>query len=218
MRWSGAHVALLAGLVSAGVACVARSPYTCLLGEECVEDGRQGQCEPTGFCAFPDDTCGSGFRYGALAGDDLANACSDARRVDDGAPDPADALYDARTFIDATLPIDAPPPPPDSPPPPPCSGVTLLGMPCDGPDTDLCADGVWICNPDNVSISCGDTSGPNPELCNNVDDDCNGAIDDGAAGASCLPVGDTCRAGQCYCGDRPGCFIGICYPGSKCGP
>ena len=34
-------------------------------------------CEPTGWCSFPDASCSAGSRYGAFAGDGLANTCVD---------------------------------------------------------------------------------------------------------------------------------------------
>jgi cysteine-rich repeat protein len=41
-----------------------------------MRNGVQGACESTGYCAYPDDSCPSGLRYGDLAGP-LANACTD---------------------------------------------------------------------------------------------------------------------------------------------
>lgn len=53
----------------------------------------------------------------------------------------------------------------------------LLGSACDGPDSDLCLEGVFSCN--GGALTCSDTTGNTTEVCNGIDDDCNGAVDDG---------------------------------------
>jgi hypothetical protein len=40
-----------------------------------VDADRGGVCQPTGFCSFPDPSCESGQRYGAHAGERLAERC-----------------------------------------------------------------------------------------------------------------------------------------------
>jgi hypothetical protein len=49
--------------------------FGCGGDEQCVEEGRAGACESTGFCSFPDPSCPSGRRYGVHAGDGLARSC-----------------------------------------------------------------------------------------------------------------------------------------------
>ena len=52
------------------------------------------------------------------------------------------------------------------------------GKPCDGPDADSCAAGLFVCTTDGEATFCeGDT--PADEVCNGKDDDCNGTVDDG---------------------------------------
>jgi MYXO-CTERM domain-containing protein len=62
-----------------------------------------------------------------------------------------------------------------------CGGVCTLPVylytPCDGPDADLCEEGVWLCTGRN-SMACVETTPVNVEVCNGRDDDCNGVIDD----------------------------------------
>jgi hypothetical protein len=52
----------------------------------------------------------------------------------------------------------------------------VKGSPCDGPDKDLCKEGIWICNGTHDGLECTDTTGDNVELCNGMDDDCDGVI------------------------------------------
>ncbi|MGB0590834.1 MAG: putative metal-binding motif-containing protein [Myxococcota bacterium] len=61
-----------------------------------------------------------------------------------------------------------------------CDGATdedfaELGQPCDGADVDLCEDGLWTC--DGAGVSCQE-AGDLVELCNALDDDCDGATDE----------------------------------------
>ena len=67
-----------------------------------------------------------------------------------------------------------------------------VGAPCDGPDTDLCKEGTIACAANGTAF-CTDATGDNVELCNGLDDDCNGVVDDG------FPVGETCTIGVGAC-------------------
>jgi hypothetical protein len=101
-----------------------------------------------------------------------------------------------------------------------------LGTPCDGGDGDLCIEGVTVCSGDGLGTTCSDSTGTTVETCNNLDDDCNTTVDDGA-GAACGPLGDTCTSGACRCGDGPTCSVTVadncsggvcrCGGGSACG-
>ena len=51
-----------------------------------------------------------------------------------------------------------------------------LGAACDGPDLDLCLEGVFSCS--GGSLVCSDNTGDNFEACNGVDDDCDGSVDE----------------------------------------
>ncbi|MBK9037264.1 MAG: hypothetical protein IPL61_39485 [Myxococcales bacterium] len=53
-----------------------------------------------------------------------------------------------------------------------------LGTACDGTDGDACLEGVVECDPSTGGARCTDTTGTIVELCNNVDDDCDIAIDE----------------------------------------
>lgn len=56
-------------------------------------------------------------------------------------------------------------------------GDPLVGAACDGADTDLCAEGTWSCA--GGQLACSDITGGQVEACDGVDNDCDGAIDDG---------------------------------------
>ena len=55
------------------------------------------------------------------------------------------------------------------------SGESWYGASCDGPDSDLCEEGAYQCT--SGIQSCSDTTGDNIEVCNGIDDDCDGVLD-----------------------------------------
>jgi hypothetical protein len=52
-----------------------RTAFDCHGDETCFDGTRAGSCEATGWCAFPDDSCPSGRRYGVYAGGGLGQTC-----------------------------------------------------------------------------------------------------------------------------------------------
>ena len=59
------------------------------------------------------------------------------------------------------------------------SAEPSLGQPCDGPDSDSCANGIRACT--NGQLACNEGPAVDvAELCNNRDDDCNPMTPDGA--------------------------------------
>jgi hypothetical protein len=53
------------------------------------------------------------------------------------------------------------------------------GTPCDGPDSDWCANGTWTCDPGGYVTWCVNETVVNvAEVCNGVDDDCDGQTDE----------------------------------------
>ena len=73
------------------------------------------------------------------------------------------------------------------------------GASCDGQDADLCREGQIVCQ--NGALVCNDNTGPNLETCNNLDDDCNGQVDEGdpGGGGSCGSTIGVCRPGTLHC-------------------
>ncbi len=98
-----------------------------------------------------------------------------------------------------------------------CDGNTdetwSVGQACDGPDDDLCKNGVMVCNPDGKNASCSSETGSFVETCgDSVDNDCDGATDEeGSSG--CKPYwfsgdGDLFGVGSSRC---------LCYSGQVTG-
>ncbi len=81
-----------------------------------------------------------------------------------------------------------------------CDGETdesfpELGAACDGPgDSDVCLDGAVVCSPNGRGVSCADEEDlDHVEICDGLDNDCNGRVDDG------FEVGARCTFGEGVC-------------------
>ncbi len=152
--------------------------------DEGCDDDADGACD-----MYMDGECFDCNDGNAAFGPDAEEVCDDADNDCDGWPDEGDS---------------------------PCGGICPLssmpGDPCDGPDPNLCAEGAFVCAGLNAVV-CAEAEGGVPELCNGVDDDCDGAIDEGtnACGGVCaltaLPGGacdgpdaDMCSDGLFVCG------------------
>ncbi|MDH5493413.1 MAG: MYXO-CTERM sorting domain-containing protein, partial [Myxococcales bacterium] len=85
-----------------------------------------------------------------------------------------------------------------------CPGA---GAPCDTGSAGVCAPGRMQCVADRVE--CRPELGASAEVCDSLDNDCNGMVDDGDL---CGPM-EICSAGVCV----GNCFEGGCFAGFSCG-
>ena len=63
-------------------------------------------------------------------------------------------------------------------------GFLMLGQACDGSDADDCRDGIWVCGPGGDEI-CNETGPGKIEVCDGLDNDCDGVPDDGLTLEEC---------------------------------
>ncbi|MEK6606717.1 MAG: MopE-related protein [Myxococcota bacterium] len=81
-----------------------------------------------------------------------------------------------------------------------CALAETLGEPCDGVDADFCEEGAWDCDGEN-DVTCTDASGDSVEVCDDVDDDCDGILNDGVPdlGPCDGADADLCEEGTLVC-------------------
>jgi hypothetical protein len=100
----------------------------------------------------------------------------------------------------------------------PAQCINGATQPCGGNDAGTCTVGTRTCA-NSVWGMCSGMGTPVPETCNNLDDDCDGVVDDGvtrtcyAADAGTIGIG-ACRSGleTCAAGAWPGTCVGQVLP------
>jgi MYXO-CTERM domain-containing protein len=70
------------------------------------------------------------------------------------------------------------------------------GVDCDTGMPGVCAGGTTQCSSGGMNISCVSNIKPSSEICNGLDDDCDGTVDNPDAPGLC-PTGFVCSQGQC---------------------
>ena len=95
------------------------------------------------------------------------------------------------------------------------------GLPCDGPDPDLCLEGVSTCT-SNGTFQCSDATGGTFDVCNGLDDDCDpsspdgsedffiGQTCDGPDADNCMEGAYVCTNGTTVCTDNTGNTVEVC--------
>ena len=92
-----------------------------------------------------------------------------------------------------------------------CDGVVDggfdVGGACSAGVGACAASGVSVCAAGGLGVACSAVAGtPRSEVCNGVDDDCDGTVDEGACSGTCLPG----ASGPCPLAGAPaGCEIGV---------
>ena len=153
-----------------GEACVDRA----VCGGECTDDnGNAGQCQqlapgPQDCLCVPPPDVGCSDRS-ACGGDcivpgtvDVIGACK---------PDANNGCSCVEPSVD-------------------CSNDPNVGAPC-GSDTGQCSLGIFACDEGTGQLFCLGGTNPSTELCNGLDDNCNGVVDDDVTDC------ELCIQGQC---------------------
>ncbi len=92
-----------------------------------------------------------------------------------------------------------------------CEGA---GQPCTTSMQGVCSEGFMNCVGD--TLACVPRLEPSEELCDNLDNDCNGMTDENPS--TLCPAGQTCRSGSCvFACFELGCSDGlVCAPDGRC--
>jgi hypothetical protein len=174
----------------------------CADGTVCIN----GMCSGNPIMCGPGTQCPAGQVCSAM-GWCVPGGCMNAPEVCNGIDDDCDGIVDEATPGTTLCPNGGQ-----------CTMGICIGdpVPC-GPMTP-CPAG-QVCTANGVCVSgCMATQ----EVCNGIDDDCDGNVDEPTAGATLCPNGGQCFMGQCFgtptpCGPMVPCPMGqVCTPNGVC--
>lgn len=186
--WSAASRWSLVFGIGVYAGCLGNLAFDCDDDSQCVG----GQCAAPGYCAFPDDGCVSGLKYGEHAGQGLGGDCVDPGDVDGGTGESGTGESGTQetgssTDTDPDTTSDTS----DDDPSAECGNdVIEPGEYCDGPIPN------GICRSDCQTVQCDADFGD----CNQVaEDGCEQPLDAPEACGACGLVCDSrvCEDGQC---------------------
>jgi len=77
-------------------------------------------------------------------------------------------------------------------------------QPCDNGQLGACKrTGNYMCKPDGTGTQCSaPTVTPGTEICNGIDDDCDGFVDEGIQGCACNPTAEICNGSDDDCNNK----------------
>lgn len=202
---------------AAGQTCVMDPDPNACYPSSCGCDAATGlwvctaDCGPGGICV-PSQQCGANGMCppGTMcdASGMCVGGCTPSPETCNAIDDDCDGAIDEQE--DPALPLCAD------------GSICVMGQ-CGGGNVVCMADA--DCPPNQVCLNgvCSGGATCTPEICNGIDDDCNGAIDDATPGATLCPMGGQCIMGQCggvvQCGPNSPCPAGqVCNPNGVCSP
>lgn len=198
----GGMVLLLVAGLGGAVGCLTGSTYACDSDLQCRHPDRSGACTPSGWCAYSNEGCESGWQYSAHAEDGVASTCvpmGEGPSETTGASVPGDGSSTGSTPDLCAEPCIDPPGDCWDPGSGACEGGACVFDP--RPAGEICQDdcsssgfcdasGTCVCAEDGGSSSSGSTGGDPVDECE----------------ATCI-VGEHATAAAC---DRSGACVVTC--------